>query len=61
MDPLDAFVEPTFEGASLFSLGKEQNPEAKFAENDRVHRDVPLMRPKPSQDMRVGHWLGWFT
>jgi hypothetical protein len=61
METLHTFVEPMFQGASLLSLGKDENPESKLAENDRIHRDVPLMRSQPSQDKGIGHWLGWFT
>src|SRR5256885_2078618 len=39
-------VEPAFQGCTLPSLGKDENPEAQFAEDDGIDGDVWLMCAK---------------
>jgi hypothetical protein len=39
----DPRVEPTFQGGTLPSLGKDENPESEFAENDGIDGDIWLM------------------
>jgi hypothetical protein len=36
-----------FQDGTLPSLGKDQNPESQFAEDDRIDGDVRLMSAKP--------------
>ena len=49
--------EPAFQGGPLPSLGKDENPESQFAENDRIDGDVWLMCAKPRHDTRIGRWF----
>ena len=51
-------VEPAFQGGPLPSLGKDENPESEFAENDGIDGDIWLMCAKPRHDPRIGRWLG---
>ncbi len=54
METLDTGVEPAFQKGPLPSLGKEENPESQFAENDGIDGEVCLVRAKPLQDTRIG-------
>ena len=49
--------EPTFQGGPLPSLGKHENPESQFAENDRIDGNVWLICAKPRYDTRIGGWF----
>ncbi len=50
----DPRVEPAFQGGPLPSLGKDENPESEFAENDGIDGDIWLMCAKPRYDPRIG-------
>jgi len=53
----DPRLEPTFQGSPLPSLGKDENPETEFAQNDGIDGDIGLMRAKPRHDPRIGSWF----
>jgi len=53
----DARVEPALQSGPLPSLGKNQNPESQFADNDGIDSDVALMCAKPLEDMRIRRWF----
>ena len=61
MEPPDARVEPLLQGGPLPSHREYENPESEFAENDRIHGDLPFMCAKPSHDTGIGHWFRQFT
>jgi len=50
----DPRVEPAFQGSSVPSLRKDENPESKFAENDGIDGNIRLMCAKPRHDPRIG-------
>src|ERR1017187_4111916 len=50
-------VEPTFQGGPLPPLGKDENPESEFAEDDGIDGDIWLMCAKPRHDPRIGRWF----
>jgi hypothetical protein len=53
----DPLVEPAFQGGPLPSLGKDKNPESKFAQNDGIDGDVSFMCAKPRHNTRIGRWF----
>jgi len=53
----DPRVEPTFQGSPLPSLGKDENPESEFAEDDGIDGDIRFMCAEPRQDARIGRWF----
>ena len=57
METPDPRVEPAFQGGPLPSLGKDENPETEFAENDGIDGDLWLMCAKPRHDPRIGRWF----
>ena len=50
-------IEPAFLGGPLPPLGKDENPESQFAENDGIDGDLWLMCAKPRHDTRIGRWF----
>lgn len=50
-------LEPAFQGRPLPSLGKDENPESKFPENDGIDGDVWFMCAKPLHDARIRLWF----
>jgi hypothetical protein len=48
-------VEPAFQGSPLLSIGQNENPESKFAENDGIDGYFGLMGAKPRNHLRI--WL----
>ena len=57
----DPHVELALQGGPLPSLGKDENSESQFAENDGVDGDVRLMCAKPLDDTGIGHWFRRLT
>jgi hypothetical protein len=54
-------LEPMFQGCPLPALGKDQDPESQFAENNRVNREIRLVSSKPSDHARIRRRLGGFA
>src|SRR5260221_12932784 len=57
METPDPRVEPALQGGPPPSLGKDENPESQFAENDGIDGDLWLMCAKPRHDTRIGRWF----
>ena len=47
-------VEPAFQGSPFPALGKNENPESEFTENDGIDGNIQLMVAKPSHNPPVG-------
>jgi hypothetical protein len=53
MQSLYAAVEPPFPVSSLLSFRQQQNTEAQFAHDNRIDRQVLLVRAQPVDDARI--------
>ena len=61
MDTPRPRVKPAFQGGPLPSLGKDENRESQFAENNGIDHDVPLVCAKPPHNSRIGRWFRGLT
>jgi len=54
METLNACVEPAFQHSPFPSLGKDENSESQFAENDWIDGDLWLIHAEPLYHSGVG-------